>query len=217
MIHVPFVSKNISMARNFEFYPVVMVCIMFVIFKVVILIIPFNPLFLVYHLKCIDPWLTKNRRVCPVCKAKVVIPGMTETDSESEVEPNVAANERTPLIPEARGRGRRQRRRRRREGQINEGNSGPETDQVTSSPIDVTNSSTYNTQEEGLPSTSGHLSINCDVREGEEQQTATASSEHPSVSLTTSVVVSVEVEPGNSSSSRPSNSSRGRRRSDAIV
>ena len=91
--------------------------------------------FLVYHLKCIDPWLTKNRRVCPVCKAKVVIPGMTETDSESEAEPNVAATERTPLIPDARGRGRRQRRRRRREGQTNQGNSEPETDQVTSSSI----------------------------------------------------------------------------------
>ncbi|XP_076175384.1 uncharacterized protein LOC143150762 isoform X2 [Ptiloglossa arizonensis] len=24
-----------------------------------------------YHTKCIDPWLTKNRRVCPVCKRKV--------------------------------------------------------------------------------------------------------------------------------------------------
>lgn len=142
---------------------------------------------------------------------------MTETDSESETETNVAATERTPLIPDARVRGRRQRRRRRREGQTNQGNSEPETDQVTSSSIDVTNSSRFYTQDEGLPSTSGHLSINCDVREGEEQQqTATASSEHPSASLTTSVVVSVEVEPGNNSS-RPSNSARGRRRSDAIV
>ncbi|KPM05119.1 E3 ubiquitin-protein ligase RNF13-like protein [Sarcoptes scabiei] len=38
-----------------------------------------------YHMKCIDPWLTKNRRVCPVCKAKVTFPGMEEfTDSDSD-------------------------------------------------------------------------------------------------------------------------------------
>jgi len=28
----------------------------------------------VYHMKCVDPWLTKNKRSCPVCKRKV-IPG----------------------------------------------------------------------------------------------------------------------------------------------
>lgn len=49
-------------------------------------------------MKCIDPWLTKNRRVCPVCKAKVTVPGMEEfTDSESD-------NERTLLIPQERQR-----------------------------------------------------------------------------------------------------------------
>lgn len=53
-----------------------------------------------YHMKCIDPWLTKNRKVCPVCKGKVVLPGMSEdSDSEREAEGNEdSANERTPLI-----------------------------------------------------------------------------------------------------------------------
>lgn len=55
-----------------------------------------------YHQKCIDPWLTKNRRVCPVCKAKVTVPGMEEfTDSDSDT------NERTLLIPPERTRSHR--------------------------------------------------------------------------------------------------------------
>uniref|UniRef100_A0A0P4W1F1 RING-type E3 ubiquitin transferase n=1 Tax=Scylla olivacea TaxID=85551 RepID=A0A0P4W1F1_SCYOL len=44
-----------------------------------------------YHSKCIDPWLTKNRRVCPVCKRKVFTgderPSDLETDSEDETSP----------------------------------------------------------------------------------------------------------------------------------
>lgn len=75
-------------------------------------------LYLVYHLKCIDPWLTKNRRVCPVCKAKVILPGMaedSETDSEQEhvASPSVLPNERTPLLDDSRNRNRRRNRSRR--------------------------------------------------------------------------------------------------------
>lgn len=59
-------------------------------------------------MKCIDPWLTKNRRVCPVCKAKVTLPGMPESDdSDSDNDRrarsthNENANERTQLLPSA--------------------------------------------------------------------------------------------------------------------
>lgn len=47
-----------------------------------------------YHSKCIDPWLTRNRRVCPVCKRKVFAEGehVSETESESD------ADDTTPLI-----------------------------------------------------------------------------------------------------------------------
>ncbi|CAG2162326.1 unnamed protein product [Oppiella nova] len=69
-----------------------------------------------YHVKCIDPWLTKNRRVCPVCKGKVVLPGMSDisdTESESEAH-NTGANERTPLLFADRAHTRHRNRRRRR-------------------------------------------------------------------------------------------------------
>jgi len=47
-----------------------------------------------YHMKCIDPWLLKNKRVCPQCRKKVFASGeVPPTDSESETE-----DERRPLL-----------------------------------------------------------------------------------------------------------------------
>lgn len=57
-----------------------------------------------YHLRCIDPWLTKSRRICPVCKGKVRVAGMSDisdTESESDQSRQVNhnhANESTPLL-----------------------------------------------------------------------------------------------------------------------
>ncbi|KAI1286010.1 E3 ubiquitin-protein ligase RNF13 [Halotydeus destructor] len=69
----------------------------------------------VYHMKCIDPWLTKNRRVCPVCKGKVVLPGVSDvSESESEgTHQNPSATERTPLIQPSNTRPPRRQRQRR--------------------------------------------------------------------------------------------------------
>jgi hypothetical protein len=59
-----------------------------------------------YHTKCIDVWLTKNRRVCPICKRKVYAIGErrrqqrrrrsadSTTDSMSSFDPD----DTTPLI-----------------------------------------------------------------------------------------------------------------------
>ncbi|KAK6644567.1 hypothetical protein RUM43_000834 [Polyplax serrata] len=46
-----------------------------------------------YHSKCIDPWLTKSRRVCPVCKRKVFTTGETAAESDSDTE-----DETAPLV-----------------------------------------------------------------------------------------------------------------------
>jgi len=47
-----------------------------------------------YHIKCIDPWLLKNKRVCPQCRKKVFASGeVPPSDTESETE-----DERAPLL-----------------------------------------------------------------------------------------------------------------------
>ncbi|CAK9832125.1 E3 ubiquitin-protein ligase RNF13 [Anthophora retusa] len=47
-----------------------------------------------YHAKCIDPWLTKNRRVCPVCKRRVFAAEEQVVTDESDSD----ADDTTPLI-----------------------------------------------------------------------------------------------------------------------
>ena len=82
----------------------------------------FTHVYIVYHLKCIDPWLTRNRRVCPVCKAKVRLPGVPESSASEEENDN--ANERTPLVepqrnrPTGRTRTRQNRNRTERTGRV---------------------------------------------------------------------------------------------------
>ncbi|KAM9761531.1 E3 ubiquitin-protein ligase RNF13 [Menidia menidia] len=54
-----------------------------------------------YHSKCVDPWLTKTKKTCPVCKQKVA-PSADDSDSDSDGdsggEENEEASESTPLL-----------------------------------------------------------------------------------------------------------------------
>uniref|UniRef100_A0A8C2UZM4 RING-type E3 ubiquitin transferase n=1 Tax=Chinchilla lanigera TaxID=34839 RepID=A0A8C2UZM4_CHILA len=51
-----------------------------------------------YHCKCVDPWLTKTKKTCPVCKQKVVSSqGDSNSDTDSSQEEN-EVSEHTPLL-----------------------------------------------------------------------------------------------------------------------
>lgn len=65
-------------------------------------ILPHYNLSSAYHQKCIDPWLTKNKKTCPICKRKV-IPGRDEDSSDSEDNSDDDGDHRNsetqPLLP----------------------------------------------------------------------------------------------------------------------
>ena len=59
-----------------------------------------------FHTKCVDPWLTNNKRTCPVCKRKVVPRGEHDSsDSDTSDDDSDAPTESTPLLNSASGGG----------------------------------------------------------------------------------------------------------------
>ena len=160
-------------------------------------------------MKCIDPWLTKNRRVCPVCKGKVVLPGMADpTDSESEAENNAnASNERTPLVSNPRP-SRWRRIRSARPATVT-------TIRTPQQPLDPLPSPVHphaaSPETDNFPVTSGHFSVNCDERE------AGLDARESSSSSATIAVVEVEPVHNPVTTSSARRSSRRSRRHDAIV
>lgn len=63
----------------------------------------FSFVFVVYHCKCVDPWLTEGKKTCPVCK-RPVESKRSRNSSQSDVErgqrsgSDIDADENTPLI-----------------------------------------------------------------------------------------------------------------------
>ncbi|KAJ8277171.1 hypothetical protein GJAV_G00072200 [Gymnothorax javanicus] len=54
-----------------------------------------------YHCKCVDPWLTKTKKTCPVCKQKVVPSqgdSSSDSDSDEAESSQEGATESTPLL-----------------------------------------------------------------------------------------------------------------------
>jgi len=86
------ISRSIVSSRTFKLYGVMRCLPITADFLV----------FLAFHRKCIDPWLTKTKHTCPLCKKKVfrhaAIGDDSDSDSGSVENSSTNASERTPLL-----------------------------------------------------------------------------------------------------------------------
>lgn len=111
-----------------------------------------------YHCKCIDPWLTKNRRVCPVCKRKVFAQHESHhsnSDSDSD------ADDTTPLMNSS--------------NQMS--HSGGTFDYQSENPFQrAARSASQHADGVNLVTASGHHSINGEIEAGSEDSVSSTSS-----------------------------------------